>query len=111
MMPTVRRTLGLALASSAAAAAAVAAAAVPAARAGTDTDQLTVTATVLSGCTLTGGSISFGQYVSGQAADLDAVGQINYANCNGTLRFELDAGGGGGNTASRQMSQGSNRLR
>jgi spore coat protein U-like protein len=110
MMPIVRQALGLALASGAAAAA-VATAAAPAARAGQDTDQLTVSATVLSGCTLTGGSISFGQYVSGQAADLDAVGQVNYANCDGTLTFELDAGAGGGNVASRQMSQGSNRLR
>jgi spore coat protein U-like protein len=110
-MPTVRQTMGLALASSAAAAVVVAAAAVPEAGAGQDTDQLTVTATVQSGCTLNGGSISFGQYTSGQAGDLDAVGQINYANCNGTLRFELDAGTGGGNTANRQMSKGGDRLR
>src|SRR3954447_19621031 len=35
----------------------------------TATDHLTVTATVLSGCSLTGGSLSFGQYVSGQACN------------------------------------------
>lgn len=78
-------------------------------RAETDTDQLTVTATVQSGCALNGGTLSFGQYTSGQQTDLDVSGTINYVNCNGTLTFELD-GGGSGNVSARQMSSGSNRL-
>jgi spore coat protein U-like protein len=65
---------------------------------------------VQSGCALSGGSLSFGQYVSGQAGDLDAVGQINYTNCVGDLRFELD-GGGAATITNRQMSLGANRLR
>ncbi|MFO1075499.1 MAG: spore coat U domain-containing protein [Geminicoccaceae bacterium] len=77
--------------------------------AGTDTDQLTVTATVQSGCSLTGGSLSFGEYTSGQASDLDAVGTISYVNCSGTLTFALD-GGLSGNVSARQMRSGANRL-
>jgi spore coat protein U-like protein len=77
--------------------------------AATDTDQLTVTATVQSGCALNGGTLNFGQYTSGQTTDLDVQGTINYANCNGNLSFELD-GGGSGNVNARQMSSGANRL-
>jgi spore coat protein U-like protein len=95
------------LAAVAAAAAAAAAFATPAA-AGTDTDH--VTATVRSGCSLSGGSLSFGQYVSGQSADLDAVGQINYTNCVGDLKFELD-GGTAASVTNRQMAAGAARLR
>lgn len=69
----------------------------------TETGQLAVTANVLSGCTLIGGTLDFGNYVSGQANALDAAGTIEYVNCSGTLRFELD-GGGGGNVANRRMS-------
>jgi spore coat protein U-like protein len=76
----------------------------------TATDHLTVTATVLSGCSLTGGSLSFGQYVSGQAQNLDAAGQINYANCTGNLTFELD-GGNANDVNNRAMSSGSDKLK
>jgi spore coat protein U-like protein len=76
----------------------------------TATDHLTVTATVVSGCSLTGGSLSFGRYVSGQDQNLDATGQINYANCNGNLTFELD-GGNAGDVNGRAMSSGSNKLK
>lgn len=75
---------------------------VPAASAATATSQLTVTATVQSGCTLTGGTLDFGSYVSGQTANLDANGQIGYANCSGLLTFELD-GGQSGNVNARAM--------
>lgn len=77
--------------------------------AGTDTDQLTVTATVQSGCSLSGGTLAFGQYLSGQPNDLDAVGAISYVNCSGTLTFSLD-GGSSGNISARQMRSGTNRL-
>ena len=80
-----------------------------AALAATDTDTLTVTATVQSACSLNGGTMSFGQYLSGQATNLDVSGQINYVNCSGTLSFELD-GGQSGNVASRAMASGANRL-
>ena len=63
-----------------------------------------------SGCSLSGGSLTFGQYVSGQSADLDAVGQVNYTNCVGNLRFELD-GGQSAAVANRQMASGAARLR
>jgi hypothetical protein len=65
---------------------------------------------VRSGCSLSGGSLSFGQYVSGQTADLDAVGQINYTNCVGDLKFELD-GGTAASVTNRQMAAGAARLR
>jgi spore coat protein U-like protein len=79
------------------------------AHAGTDTGMLAVTATVLTGCALTGGTLNFGQYISGQPTDLDITGTIGYANCSGTLTFTLD-GGGSANINARQMSSGSNRL-
>jgi spore coat protein U-like protein len=89
---------------------ALAAALVPSAtKAGTDTDQLTVTATVLSSCSLSGGTLNFGQYISGQTTDLDVTGTINYVNCSGNLTFALD-GGGSGSVNARQMSSGANRL-
>lgn len=81
----------------------------PAARCGTDTDILTVTATVLSACSLSGGTLAFGTYISGQADNADVDGTINFVNCTGTLTFALD-GGGSGNINGRQMSSGANRL-
>lgn len=77
--------------------------------AGTATDKLDVAATVQTGCNLNGGSISFGQYTAGQTTALDAVGEVRYASCIGTLKIELD-GGQSGSTTSRQMLSGSNKL-
>lgn len=79
------------------------------AEAATATNQLTVTATVQSGCTLTGGNLDFGSYVSGQTANLDAIGKIGYANCNGLLTFELD-GGQSGNVNARTLRVNGNSL-
>lgn len=108
----VDRALGWAAVCSAAAAGLVAGgpARVDPAAAATDTDQLTVTATVESGCALNGGTLNFGQYISGQAQPLDAVGQINYSNCVGDLTFELDLGQNG-SASTRQMALGTARLR
>lgn len=90
--------------------AALALAAAPgAAHAATATDQLTVTATVQSGCTLTGGTLDFGNYVSGQTSNLDATGRIGFANCSGVLTFELD-GGQSGNVNARTMRSSGNSL-
>jgi spore coat protein U-like protein len=75
--------------------------------AGTSTDTLAVSATVQTSCALNGGTMSFGQYLSGQATDLDVEGTINYANCPvGTLTFELD-GGQSGDVNARAMKSGS----
>jgi spore coat protein U-like protein len=79
------------------------------ARAGTDTDILTVTATVLSACSLSGGTLNFGSYTSGQTTNLDVTGVINYVNCSGSLTFALD-GGLSGSVNARQMQQGAGRL-
>lgn len=86
-----------------------AAAALAPVHAGTDTDQLTVTATVQSGCSLSGGTLNFGSYISGQQTDLDVTGTINYVNCTGNLTFTLD-GGSNGSVSARQMRSGANRL-
>ena len=88
---------------------AAAVAASPATHAATVTDVLNVSATVLSSCALNGGTLSFGDYTSGQQNDLDVDGAINYVNCSGTLTFALD-GGGSGDINARQMRQGANRL-
>ena len=79
--------------------------AAPPARSGTATDHLAVTATVLSACSLSGGTLSFGTYTSGQTTNLDVNGIINYVNCSGSLSFALD-GGGSGNINARQMQLG-----
>ena len=47
----------------------------------TDTGTLTVTATVNSNCSLSGGTLAFGTYTAGQTSNLDAQGAINYVNC------------------------------
>ncbi len=79
------------------------------AKAATDTGQLAVSATVLSGCSLVSGTLNFGDYIAGQTGDLDVEGEIQFANCSGTIVFELD-GGGSGNVNARQMASGSDRL-
>ncbi len=79
------------------------------AHAATDTGQLSVTATVLNGCSLISGTLDFGEYVSGQTQNLDVEGEISFANCSGTLVFDLN-GGGAGSVSDRQMASGSARL-
>ena len=69
----------------------------------TTTGQLTVSAEVLSGCTLIGGTLDFGYYVSGQPDDLDATGEISYVNCSGRLTFDL-GGGTHGSVNDRKMA-------
>ena len=58
---------------------------------------------------LSGGTLSFGSYTSGQTVNLDVNGVINYVNCSGSLTFALD-GGLSGNINARQMQQGAGRL-
>ena len=76
----------------------------------TTTGTLAVSAIVQTSCSLTGGTLSFGTYTSGQTGNLDTDGQIAFANCpTGNLVFELDGGGSGSITA-RRMRSGSNEL-
>ena len=76
----------------------------------TKTGTLAVSAVVQSNCALTGGTMNFGTYTSGQTANLDVDGTISYANCPvGNLVFELD-GGDAGNVNARKMTSGSNAL-
>jgi spore coat protein U-like protein len=76
----------------------------------TDTGTLTVTATVNSNCSLSGGTLAFGTYTAGQTNDLDAQGSINYVNCPvGTLVFELD-NGANASSGQRRMKSGNNFL-
>lgn len=82
----------------------------PRADAATETDTLRVTATVETECALTGGTLDFGVYRSGQSSDLDAVGQIEFVNCMGLLTFELD-GGQAADVGDRFMSGDGGELR
>jgi spore coat protein U-like protein len=76
----------------------------------TTTGTLAVSAVVQSSCSLTGGTMSFGTYTSGQTSNLDTDGQLTFANCPiGNLVFELD-GGGTGNINARKMTSGSSSL-
>ncbi len=99
MRTTLRHTVALLLLPS------MAATAVAATRGG----QFSVNAAVQSGCALSGATFNFGQYTSGQPANLDAVGTINYADCSGNVTLELD-GGQSGDVNARQLRAGSRRL-
>ncbi len=77
--------------------------------AGTDSAVLNVQATVLSSCAVEGGTLDFGDYVTGQANDLDGVGEITLTNCQGQVTVEMD-GGGSGSTSARVMSNGTDTL-
>jgi spore coat protein U-like protein len=57
-------------------------------------------------CRVLSGSLDFGTYVSGQSAPLLGQGSIGFEDCPaGQLSFALD-GGGAGNVAKRQLSDG-----
>lgn len=75
--------------------------------AGTLTSTLAVRVVVQPACTVSGGTLDFGSYTSGQTSVLNGFTQIAYSNCPaGQLRFQLD-GGGSGAPAARRMSNGS----
>ncbi|MGE3294284.1 MAG: spore coat U domain-containing protein [Geminicoccaceae bacterium] len=80
------------------------------AEAGTLTSTLAVTVVVQPACTVSGATLDFGSYTSGQPTDLNGFAQIAYSNCPaGQLRFQLDGGGSGSPTA-RRLSNGSGGL-
>ena len=61
-------------------------------------------------CSITGGTLDFGTYNSGQQADASAEGSISYINCAaGTLDIALD-GGTSGDIQARQMANGDSTL-
>lgn len=71
-----------------------------AALAETQTGTLGVSVTVASSCDFEIDDLVFGIYTSGQVADLDAAGSVDYAGCVGAeLTLDLDGGdnAGGGN--------------
>lgn len=75
------------------------------ASAATATGTLTVSATVLSACTVTGSSLAFGSYTSAQ---LDASATVNVVCTNGTpYNVGMDAGTGTGATTSVRKMTGS----
>lgn len=78
--------------------------------AGTLTSTLAVRVVVQPACTVSGATLDFGSYTSGQTTDLNGFTQIAYSNCPaGQLRFQLDGGGSGSSTA-RRLSNGSGGL-
>ena len=61
--------------------------------AGTSTATLAVGVTVVSNCKVAASTLSFANYVSGQAGSTDATGTISYSGCPGdSLKFELNDG-------------------
>lgn len=69
-------------------------------------DTLTLQVTVQEACSISGTTLNFGTYSSGQQAALDAEGSISYSSCpEGTLTIALD-GGGAGDVASRRLTAG-----
>ncbi len=89
---------------------AVAIALTPSALAGTSTSTLSVRVVVQPSCTLSGATLDFGSYTSGQTGALTGFTQIVFSNCPaGQLRFQLD-GGANGTTTARKLANGSGGL-
>jgi spore coat protein U-like protein len=77
-----------------------------AASAGTATSTLGVQVVVQPSCTVSGATLDFGSYTSGQPGET----QIAYSNCPaGQLRFQLD-GGINGTTSVRKLGNGGGGL-
>lgn len=74
--------------------------------------NLTVTASVVAACTLTGGTLAFDTYVSGQQVDKDGQTDISYDCAEGIdIAIALGSGGNPEGDGSRNMASGSNELR
>jgi spore coat protein U-like protein len=89
-------------------AAALALASAPAtvALAATATSTLGVRVVVQPSCTVSGATLDFGTYTSGQTTALTGFTQIAYSNCPaGQLRFQLD-GGTNGTATARKLGNG-----
>lgn len=71
----------------------------------TVTGSLAVRVVVQPSCAVTGATLDFGTYTSGQTTDLQTTALIGYTNCSaGTLRFDLSGGTNGTVTARRAAS-------
>jgi spore coat protein U-like protein len=79
-----------------------------AASAGTATSTLGVQVVVQPSCTVSGATLDFGSYTSGQPGDLNGFTQIAYSPA-GQLRFQLD-GGINGTTSVRKLGNGGGGL-
>lgn len=79
------------------------------AQADTVQSTLLVGAEVIADCKIVGGALDFGSYVTGQSADHDAVGSIDYEGCAvGALLLELN-GGSSGSVVDRVMRDEADR--
>lgn len=82
----------------------------PNAHAVTETGILSVVANVQQTCAIEGGSLDFGNYISGQGGTLPANGTITYTGCQvGTVNIALDAGQNGVETL-RAMADGNGNI-
>jgi spore coat protein U-like protein len=76
----------------------------------TVTSTLNVRVVVQPACTVSGATLDFGSYTSGQAGVLNGFSEIAYSNCAAAqLRFQLD-GGANGTTTARKLGNGSGGL-
>ncbi len=74
------------------------------------TSTLAVRVVVQPACTVSGATLDFGNYTSGQGTALNGFTQIAYNACPASqLRFQLD-GGTNGTTAARRLANGSGGL-
>lgn len=81
------------------------------ASAATDTATLSVSVTVQDTCSISGGSMDFGTYMSGQADTVPTIGAISYSGCavGTTVNIELD-GGQANSEIPRSMTDGNGNL-
>lgn len=74
------------------------------------TSTLGVRVVVQPACSVSGATLDFGTYISGQAGTLNGFTEIAYSNCPAAqLRFQLDGGSAGSPTA-RKLGNGSGGL-
>lgn len=80
--------------------------------AATSSGSMTVTATVTSACSITPGTLAFGNYNPTSSSATDASAAISFICTNGTAyKIGLNAGSGSGaDTSTRKMSASSNTL-
>jgi spore coat protein U-like protein len=77
----------------------------PAAHAATAQTTFSVTATVLASCTVSAGTLAFGNYMPTSSAPADSTGTIDVTCTNGTTyTVALDGGATENNVASRAMA-------
>lgn len=73
-------------------------------------EELKVQVSVKNTCTISGGTINFGEYTNGQSEDLDATGTISFENCSGSTVLTSLSAGSSGNVNDRKMINGADTL-